>query len=407
MQQIMPRSAYIERVKPFIDTDVIKVLVGTRRGGKTTLLEMIQKELVASGKEESQIISINLEAASFISVHQASELMRILMERLPKDRSRSYVFLDEVQRVDGWEDVVNALRVSENADVFVSGSNAHLLSGELASHISGRYVEIPVYPYSFSEFFEAYRSIYPDQDERKAFQEYLLVGGMPYLQQIEFDVSNSAVYLQGLFSTIEVKDILQRCNVRDADLLDRLLKYVLANTGTDFSARSLERYLRNEGRTASVETILNYLRAGSEAFLYYRISRQDLRGKELLKANEKYYIADHGIREAVIGENMSDISLVLENIVCLELLRRGYEVTVGDNKGREIDFVGSMGSKRIYIQVAYLLASAETVKREFSAFQGLPDSFPRIVVSMDELDMSRDGVRHWNIRDFLLSSEWG
>lgn len=404
-QELVPRPEYVDRIRPFIDTDIIKVITGIRRSGKSALLRLLQQDLLEQGVSGSQIISINLESADMMAVRRPETLLDHIMG-LAGDEPRSYVFLDEVQLVDGWEQVANALRVSGRFDVFVSGSNAQVLSGELATHIAGRHVEFRVYPYSFAEYLSAYRTKEPDVAERAAFQSYIRLGGMPYLQQLRYEIGPSEQYLSDLFQSIELRDIVQRGRVRDADLLERILLYALSNIGTQFSARSLARYFKNEGRSATADTILNYLRMGAQAFLYHPVPREDVRGKEILSASSKYYVADHGIRQAVIGDNTREIQLVLENMVCIELLRRGYRVATGDNNGREIDFIATRRSEKLYVQVTYYLASPETVDREFGAFVGIPDGFPRLLVSMDELDMSRDGVRHYNIRDFLLSKEW-
>lgn len=255
---------------------------------------------------------------------------------------------------------------------------------------------------------DAYRTVFPEADSSACFRAYLGLGGMPYLQQLHYDPQLCQEYLRNLFDTIELKDILQPGNPRNSEILERLLTYVLANTGTQFSARSLSRFLKSEGGNVSIDTILKYLHLGMDAFLCYRVPREDLAGRRLLTVDEKYYVADHGLRAAVVGQNATeDIQLVLENVVCIELLRRGYKLSVGDNAGREIDFVAIKADTRLYVQVTYLLASADTIEREFSAFRGLPDGYPRFLVSMDELDMSREGVHHYNIREFLLSREWG
>ena len=240
----------------------------------------------------------------------------------------------------------------------------------------------------------------------QCFQKYLLCGGMPYLSNIRYEEQPSRQYLTDLFNSVQLKDIVRRNSIRDIDLLERVISYVTVNVGNTFSAASLVKFFKSEHRTVAAETVMNYIRYCCDAFLFYQIRREDIKGKQLLASNKKYYIADHGIREAVFGGNMRDINLILENIVCMELLRRGYTVTVGKSKNKEIDFICHDRNEKIYIQVTYLLASEETIDRKFSVYDSISDNFPKYVVSMDELDMSRNGIKHRNIRDFLLMEDW-
>ena len=293
-----------------------------------------------------------------------------------------------------------------DCDIYITGSNAKLLSGELATYLAGRYVEFIVYPFSFAEFLELYHSVFPEETVQKSFQQYILYGGMPYLANIRYADEPSRQYLQDLFNSVQLKDIVKRNKIRDVDLLERIMAYVMANVGNTFSASSLAKSLKSEQRTVAPETILNYIRYCCDAYLFYQVKREEVQGKQILASNEKYYIADHGIREAVFGGNAKDINLTLENIVYLELLRRGYHVTVGKNQDKEIDFVCDKRGEKLYIQVTYLLASEETIQREFGVYDTVRDNFPKYVVSMDEFDMSRNGIKHRNIRDFLLDENW-
>ena len=293
-----------------------------------------------------------------------------------------------------------------DCDIYITGSNAKLLSGELATYLAGRYVEFIVYPFSFAEFLELYHSVFPEETVQKSFQQYILYGGMPYLANIRYADEPSRQYLQDLFNSVQLKDIVKRNKIRDVDLLERIMAYVMANVGNTFSASSLAKFLKSEQRTVAPETILNYIRYCCDAYLFYQVKREEVQGKQILASNEKYYIADHGIREAVFGGNAKDINLTLENIVYLELLRRGYHVTVGKNKDKEIDFVCDKRGEKLYIQVTYLLASEETIQREFGVYDTVRDNFPKYVLSMDEFDMSRNGIKHRNIRDYLLDENW-
>lgn len=403
---MIKREFYMARIRPFIDGDLIKVLTGIRRSGKSVMLELIKDELRVRGVTEEQLVAFNFEDMRNAQLCTAEALHDELVRRAASIKGKIYFFFDEIQEVERWERCVNSLRVEMDCDIYITGSNAKLLSGELATYLAGRYVEFIIYPFSFSEFLALYHSVEPDADTRTCFNRYLTFGGMPYLANLRFDEIACRQYLRDLFNSVELKDIVKRNNVRDVDMLERIIAYVTANIGTTFSSTAISKYLKNEGRRVSPETVLNYLKACSDAFLFYQVRRQDLQGKKILTVNEKYYVADHGIREAVIGGNMRDINLVLENIVFMEALRRGYSITVGKVGEREIDFVCERHGEKCYIQVTYLLATEETVQREFGVYEHVQDNFPKYVVSLDEFDMSRNGVRHYNIRDFLLAENW-
>jgi len=400
------RELYMSRIRPFIGNELIKVLTGIRRSGKSVMLDLIQRELVASGVYENEFISINFENMSNAHLCYAEALHREVTQRANSISSKTYLFFDEIQEVVGWEKCINSFRVEFDCDIYITGSNAKLLSGELATYLAGRYVEFVIYPFSFGEFSELYHTVFPDSDSRAIFTRYLTDGGMPYLSNLRYAEQPSRQYLQDLYNSVVLKDIVKRNSIRDVDLLERIIAYITANIGTTFSATAISKYLKSEGRTVAPETILNYIKACEDAFLFYRVRRQDLQGKKILTINEKYYIADHGIREAVFGGNMKDINLIFENIVYMELLRRGYKVTVGKAGEKEIDFISEKQTQKLYVQVAYLLASKETVQREFGAFDTVRDNFPKYVVSYDEFDMSRNGMKHMNIREFLLSEQW-
>lgn len=403
---MIKREAYMSRIRPFIGSDLVKVLTGIRRCGKSVMLELIQEEIIASGVDPSQFISINFENMSNAGLCTAQTLHDEIICRAAQISGKIYLFFDEIQEVQDWETCINSFRVELDCDIYITGSNAKLLSGELATYLAGRYVEFVIYPFSFDEFIQLYRTIFPEADVRTCFNRYLTAGGMPYLANLRYEETACRQYLQDLFNSVELKDIVQRNKVRDVDMLERIIAYVTANIGTTFSSTAISKYLKSEGRSVSPETVLGYLKACTDAFLFYQVKRQDLRGKKILTVNEKYYVADHGVREAVFGGNQRDINLVLENIVYLELLRRGYVVTVGKIGDKEIDFICESQGNRLYIQVAYLLASEETIQREFGVYERVRDNYPKYVLTLDEFDMSRDGIKHRNIRDFLLDKEW-
>lgn len=403
---VIKRELYMSRIRPFIGGELIKVMTGIRRCGKSVMLKLIQQELLESGVRPSQILSFNFEDMGYSRLLTAQALHEEITHRAAQIDGKVYLFFDEIQEVRDWEKCVNSLRVRLDCDIYVTGSNAKLLSGELATHLGGRYVEFVIYPFSFSEFLELYRPIAPEASVQERFRQYLLYGGMPYLANLQYAQEPSRQYLTDVFNSVQLKDIVQRNKVRDADLLERVIAYVAANVGTTFSSASVVKFLKNEHRAVAPETVLNYIKYCRDAYLFYQVKRQDLRGKQILATNEKYYIADHGFRQAVFGGNTRDINLILENIVFMELLRRGYTVTVGRIGDKEIDFVCDRHGEKLYVQVAYLLADEATIRREFGVYALVADNFPKYVVTMDELDMSAEGIKHRNLRDFLTAKEW-
>ena len=403
---MVKRESYMKRIRPFFGNDLVKALIGLHRSGKSVMLDLIKEELCASGLSSSQFISINFENMRNAHLCTAVALHDEIIRRASEIKDKVYLFFDEIQEVNAWEKCINSFRVELDCDIYITGSNAKLLSGELATYLAGRYVEFVIYPFSFAEFIELYRTIFPTADIRQCFSKYLRAGGMPYLSNLRYDETASRQYLRDLFNSVELKDIVKRNNIRDVDMLERIIAYVTSNIGTTFSSTAISKYLKSEGRSISPETVLSYIKACTDAFLFYQVKRQDLQGKKILTVNEKYYVADHGIREAVFGGNMKDINLVMENIVYMELLRRGYTVTVGKTGDKEIDFVCEGQGNKLYIQVAYLLASTDTIEREFGVYDRVRDNFPKYVITLDEFDMSRNGIKHRNIRDFLLQEEW-
>jgi hypothetical protein len=403
---MIKRETYMKRIRPFIGGELIKVLTGIRRSGKSVMLELIKDELVETGISPDNFISVNFEDMRYAGILNAQAFHDEIVQRMENKDGKVYMFFDEIQEVSDWERCINSFRVEFDCDIYITGSNAKLLSGELATHLAGRYVEFVIYPFSFSEFTELYRTLEPSATSSQCFQKYLICGGMPYLSNLRYEEEPCRQYLTDVFNSVQLKDIVKRNKIRDVDLLERITAYIMANIGTTFSATSVSKFLKNEKRNVSPETVLNYIKSCMDAYLFYQVKRQDLQGKQILSTNEKYYIADHGVREAVYGGNLRDINLILENIVFMELLRCGYSVTVGRSDDREIDFVAEKHSQKLYVQVCYLLASESTVHREFDVYNSIPDNFPKYVVSLDEIDMSRNGIKHCNIRDFLTAKSW-
>ena len=401
---MLKRDEYIKQIVPFIDKDVIKVLTGIRRSGKSVMLKLLMEELKNRGINENQFIYINFENLKYRKLKNYERLYDFILNKVDDKYKSYYIFLDEIQEVEEWERCVNSLRVDEDFkfDIYITGSNAKLLSGELSTYLAGRYIEFVVYPFSFKEFFEIMQEKNQEIKVKEAFQNYVKFGGMPFLHNLNYNYEASMQYLQDLYASIILKDITQRNNIRDTDLLERIINYIIINIGNTFSATSISKFFKSENRKVATETILNYIKACEEAFLVYRVARNDLLGKKILNVNEKYYIADHGIREATMENNQKDINQVIENIVYFEMLRRGYNVKIGKVDNLEVDFVCKKNDETIYIQVSYLLASEDTKEREFSVLENIKDNYPKYVLSMDEFDMSRNGIKHMNLIEFLI-----
>lgn len=398
------RHTYLDRIKPFIDKPLIKVLTGVRRSGKSVLLQQIQNLLLEKGVPASHFYVINFESSEALHIQNGTDLIQDIRQKHGQPKDKLYIFLDEIQDLSGWEKAVNALRVDFDCDIYITGSNSTLLSGELATHIAGRYVSFDVYPLSFMEFLELLRKTDPVISDQKAFEKYIKLGGMPFLHHINFEEEPSKQYLEDLYASVLIKDVVSRNNIRDADLLQRLVLFLISNIGNPFSARSISAYLKNEYRNIAPETVINYIKACVDACLFYPAKRQDLVGKKVLQIDEKYYLVDHGIRQAVYGENERDIHLVLENIVYMELIRRGYKVSVGRIGDKEIDFVAQDGYQRLYVQVSYLMADEATFEREIRPLLLVQDNYPKLIISMDPINRSTQGIQHFPIVEFLLKS---
>ncbi|MDR1279665.1 MAG: ATP-binding protein [Opitutaceae bacterium] len=411
---MIKRESCLQKIRPFMGRDVIKILTGIRRCGKSVMLGLIQEELVATGETADSFVALDFTshnlpcAATTKAVHAFAKKKAAALRGSSGHDGKLRVFLDEIQELSGWEKLVNALLSDFDADIYLTGSNARLLSGELATYLGGRYVQIRMHPFSYAEFLLA-RSA---SDSRALFENYLVFGGMPFLSVLPLAADDAKKYLSDIFDSIVLKDIVSRHAIRDVELLRRVILYFLANVGNTFSASSLVKFLKNEKRTISTETIYNYIEYCKAAHLLHLLPREDVRGKRILQFQEKIFLADTGLREALLGGNLADIGQILENVVLLELLRRDYQVTVGREErgggggGREVDFVATRGGNRIYVQVCYLLADNATVEREFSVLETIPDAFPKYVVSMDEINRGRNGVLHFNIRDFLLGESF-
>ena len=386
---MIARELYLRQIDDLIGKDIIKVITGVRRSGKSVFLRQVMDQVASSKK-----CFLNFESLENASLLSADALYSHLRGVISADCDKTYVFLDEVQMVDGWEKVLASVKADSDVDLYITGSNARLLSGELATLLAGRYVTITMYPFSYVE--------YRDQQPDKSFNDYIVDGGMPMLGELAVSAASRSSILEDMFNSVILKDIVSRYNVRDTDLLARLITYVMSEFGRVFSANSISNYLKAERRSFSNDTIMNYLRMCQDAYLFAAVPFHDVVGKRLLSVNEKYYVVDHGLRNAIVPRNVQDIERVLENIVYYELLRRGYTVTVGRNGTREIDFVATRAGDVNYFQVCYLLGSQETRAREFEAFRGVADNYPKYILSTDQLDFSQNGVIHQNIEQWLL-----
>jgi len=390
----------LEQIKPFIDKPLIKILTGIRRSGKSTVMRLLKNELLASGVPEDRIISINLESFTYSELRNARALYDYVAAR---STGRVYILLDEIQEVESWEQAVNSFLVDFDADIYLTGSNSHLLSSELATYLAGRYVEISIYTLSYAESLK-FNSEYEVDNIAEPFTEYLRKGGFPVLYTGHYPEETAYKIVYDIYSSVILRDTVQRYKIRDVELLERVIKYAFDNLGNTFSGKNVADYFKSQQRKTDLSTVYNYLHALEGAFILYKVPRYDVKGKEILKTQEKFYVSDVSLVYATMGFRDRSISGILENIVFLELKRRGYKVYIGKVDTREIDFIAEKKNEKIYIQVAYKLESPETVKREYAPLLSVEDHYPKYVVTMDDFWQDTiDGVRHVHIKDFLLA----
>lgn len=394
------RENYIRQIIPLIDKNLIKVLTGVRRSGKTVLLSQIQDHLLKNGRSKRQIINISLESKKNAKFKDGDLLYDHLLAACEGMGQKAYIFLDEIQVVSGWEEVVSSLIVDVDCDIYITGSNSKLLSGELATLIAGRYIQIHVYPFSLSEARQFLVQNGKYTSDEALFQSYLKYGGLP--MRFSLDEISLDAYLSDTYDAIVVKDVIQRNNVRDVALLNKIITFLMDNIANPFSARSIVAALKQDGINTTADTVITYIEYMKKAMVVYSAQRYDIKGKKLLSTGEKYYAVDLGLRNCVRASAEIDYNKLYENIVYLELLCRGYEVKIGKTDEYEIDFVAYKGSDIIYVQVCYLLASPETIEREFGNLERINDNYPKYVISGDLPDFSRGGIKHYNIIKFLL-----
>lgn len=396
------RDLYLNQLIQFKDKKLIKVITGLRRSGKSTLLSLFENHLISSGINEKQIIRMNFESFVFDDITNYKELHAYIKERIIDSTKKHYILLDEVQQVSSWEKVINAFLIDANVDIYITGSNAYLLSSELSTFLSGRFVEIKMQPLSFKEYLD-FLELDEGMTRKEAFNQYLQYGGLPTVVELLDNKDTIGLFLEGIYNTVLMKDVIERNGVRDAALLESILKFIAANIGSIVSTKKISDYLTSSGRKTTSDTIDNYLKMLENAFIIYKANRYDLKGKMFLKTLEKYYIVDIGMRNRLTGLSNTDYGHILENIVYLELLRRGYEVTIGKIGALEVDFVAKKTNETIYYQVSATIMDEKTRDRELKSLKTIQDNYPKYVLTMDETIFNDyEGIKVKNIIDFLV-----
>lgn len=399
---MIPRIDYIKKIKPFINVQLVKILPGVLYCGKSTILDMIKEELIDDKNINPQNIITRKYNKIIYDDMTAKEMFNDLIKEFVNN-NRYYLFLDELQEIKGWEKVVNNIFEKYNVDIYVTGSNSKLMSSEISTYLSGRYVSIPVYTLSFREYitFKNKNNV----NIKEMFDEYLQYGGFPLIGISDFDTTSAYQVIEGIYSAVITRDISKRHKIRNKDLFDRVVKYVIENLGKTFSANAIVKFLKNEQRTLSIETIYNYLKWLADAFIVYPCNRYDIQGKSVLKTQEKYYLSDISFKYSQFGYNSSMIASILENIVYLEMKRRGYEVYVGKNANKEIDFIGVKREEKVYIQVCRDLT--DNSSREIDNLMEIKDHYHKYVVTNDILAKGNDnGIEIMYIAEFLLKEKW-
>lgn len=401
------RPDYIWQLARFLDKPQIKIITGLRRSGKSTVLRLLKDKLLNDGINEEQIILISFESFEWAECSTSQKLYDFIKNRIQPDK-KIYLLLDEIQEVTGWEKAVNSFLVDFNVDIYLTGSNAHLLSTDLATYLAGRYVEIPVFTLSYKEFLDFRMHFSSDnQTLSNPFIYYLRRGGFPVIHRVNYDEDTAYMVVRDIYASVILRDTVQRHKIRDLELLERVIRYAFDTIGSTFSGKNVADYFKSQQRKTDIQTIYNYLNALEGAFVLYRVPRYDIKGREILKTQEKFYAGDISMVYSIMGYRDRTISGILENIVFLELKRRGYQVYIGKLDNREIDFIGEKQGGKIYIQVAYKMESQQTIDREFLPLLSINDHFPKYVVSMDDFwTDSIEGVKHLYIADFLLSENW-
>lgn len=404
---MIDRPMYREAIAPYVDAPLVKVLSGVRRSGKSTILLMVMETLKDQGVPDSRIVRYSFDSLRYVDLHTEADYYRMLSDRLSKEEGRVYLFLDEVQEVPSWEKVVNSLMVEFDVDLYVTGSNSRLLASEISTYLTGRYVSIPVYPLSFREFLAFANERGIDHHPHEMFTAYLRQGGFPVVNAYDMTEDQAYAVVGDIYASIVLKDIVQRHDIRKTEQLERIARFALENAGKTFSAKTVSDYLKSQQRAISTETVYGYLSFLEQAFLLYRCPRFDIRAKEVLKTQEKYFVADSALKYSQIGYSPTSVASMLENAVYLELRRRGYAPYVGKLGSTEIDFVAEKQGDRMYVQVARSLELEATRAREYGNLLAIRDGYPKFVVTADaSWEGYYEGVRTMHVVDFLLSDEW-
>lgn len=401
---MIKRKFYLEKIVKLIDTEDIKVITGVRRCGKTVLLKQIIDELENRGIVSENIIYMSFESSKYKNIRNDDDLDEFIFSKTNNLNGKIYLLFDEIQKVKNWEVSLNSYRVDLECDIYITGSNSQLLSGELATLISGRYISINMLPFSFKELIQYYDEMHENIDEIKLFEQYLSYGGFPGL--LNYENEEKEKYLYDLYSTIVLNDILYKNKVKDLDLLERLMEFMISNIGQLFSANSISKYIKNENRKTTPHTIINYMDYARNAFIFYQIKRENIKQKRKLLISDKYYLVDSGFYFIFNGSTQRNWGQLLENIVFLELIRQGYSITIGKIQDLEVDFVCRKANQIKYIQVSQSILDENTRKREFKSLEKISDSYPKYVISMDSFDFSANGIIHLNIIDFLKSENF-
>lgn len=401
--KLIERNNYTDKLNSLKDKKIIKVITGVRRCGKSTLMKLFQQRLLNSGIDERSIITINFEDYDFLELRQPKELYKYINNRLIKNKT-NYIFLDEIQHVENYADVVDALFVKENTDIYITGSNAYLLSSEIATLLSGRYIEIHVLPLSFKEYVSAFDNVV---DLEKCYFDYITFSSFPYAKEFDNDENMINDYIRGIYSTIVLKDVVQRNKINDALLLENLMAFISDNIGNTLSIKKITDTLTSSGKKTDFKTIEKYLSALCQSFIIYPVKRYNIKGRELLKTMEKYYLVDVSLRNTLLGNKNTDFGRVLENVVYLELLRRGYNVCIGKTDSLEVDFVAVNMQQVSYYQVAASVLDNATLERELRALKNINDNFPKILLTLDKAPVTyHDGIKQQNVIEWLLEDNY-
>lgn len=397
---MIKREMYLKKIRDSYDSELIKIIVGVRRSGKSVLMMQIIDELKEKGINEDHIIYINFEDYDYTDYTKPKEFNKYIKDKI-KDNDKYYLLFDEIQSVEDFEKVINSFRVTMNVSIFITGSNSKVLSGDLSTHLAGRYINIKMMPFTFSEYLELQNSQGIIKDKDEAFLEYVEWGGMPQIYN-STSIQERKMYLRDLYNTVILKDIVERNNIKDVNLLNRVIQFMMENIGGVISANSITKFLKNDNVITSVDTVLNYIEYINNSMIASKTSRYNIRGKSVMTLLEKYYVVDLGLLQLKSSPIEKKVGGRLENIVYNELIARGYDVYIGKTDNGEIDFVVDDFGDRFYIQVADYLSSDEVVEREFGAYKNVADNFPKYVITMDKINYSRDGIIHKNIIDWLL-----